>query len=249
MRCGQCSFCKQGKDHLCEKMAVIGCQTPGGFAEFAVVPNKNMRRIPAGLSPELATLADPLAVTLHAADIAGDIKGKNCLVYGASTLGLFMIQVLKMRGAAKVAVVDIAQERLEVAKKLDPSFITVNPSTDPQYKAVEGINFELLIELAGGSAPTLPDAVNRGGKDCLILLIAQRAPTEINCWNFMFGEKRLQGVFGQTAKNYKQAVEMLGKGEINGKALLTHVFTLDKVQEAYDMARSPKSVKVVVKPK
>ena len=247
MTCGTCEYCVSGREHLCHARAVIGCQTPGGFAQFAKVPTDRLRRIPKGLKPEYATLSDPLAVTMHACDLAGDLKGKNVLVYGAGTLGLFMVQMLKRRGAAKVVVSDVAAPRLKAAAKMSATLV-VDASRDPEYASVKDIVFDVTVELAGGQAPTLGLAIDRVRRGGLVLLVAQRPPTEIKCAQLLFNERRLQGVFGQTSRNFDDALALLATGKVNADAIVTDLFPLERIQEAFDRARSTDSVKVVVKP-
>jgi L-idonate 5-dehydrogenase len=186
-------------------------------------------------------------VAIHAADLAGDIKGKNCLVFGAGPLGLLMVHVLKLRGAAFVAVSDITQPRLARAAKFEPSMI-IDAGADPDYTTLKGMSIDICVELAGGSSPALAKAiltVRRGG---LVLQVAQRPPTEVICAQLIFGEKRIQGVFGQTGRNFDQALEMLGNGTTPGNLLLTDFYTLDNIQQAFDRVRSPEALKVIVRP-
>lgn len=246
--CGKCDFCKEGREHLCMSRAVIGCQPiyPGGFAQYTKVPTSALVAIPKGLTPGEATLADPLAVTIHALDLAGDVKGKSILIFGARTLGLFALQVAKLRGTSEIAVCDIIEGRLDLASKLGATSV-FNAANDPECKAIADHAYDITIDLAG--APSTLDLcllkAKRGGQ---VLVVAQRPPTEIRC-NFLFGqEKTIKGVFGQTSKNFREALDLMASGKINGKVMLTDTFKLDQMQQAFDRIKAPESLKVLVCP-
>lgn len=245
MRCGQCDYCPEGRDHLCRSMAVIGCQTPGGFAEFVKTPVRNLHALPAGLSFEAATLADPLAVALHAADLAGSTEGKRCLILGAGTIGLLLAQVLAMRGAARICLADIEESHLAIARRLG-SFETV--LVGGSQPAALPADCDLAVELAGGSGPTLGLAVDSVRKGGTVLCVAQRPPTEIAYPTVLFRELRLQGVFGQRSVDFAEAVRLLADKQIEGEILVTDCFPLADVQAAYERFLEPSSVKVVVLP-
>jgi len=245
MRCGQCDYCLEGRDHLCRTMAVIGCQTAGGFAELVKAPLRNLHPLPAELSFEAATLADPLAVALHAADLAGAVEGKRCLILGAGTIGLLLAQVLAMRGAAAVWLADIEETHLDLARRLGLfETILVSASQAPDLPS----DCDLAVELAGGGGSTLAMAIDSVRKGGTVLCVAQRPPTEVSYPAILFRELRLQGVFGQRSKDFAEAIRLLATGQIQGEALITDCFPLGQVQAAYERFLQPSSVKVVVLP-
>lgn len=245
VRCRQCDYCRGGRDHLCRSMAVIGCQTPGGFAGSVKAPVRNLHPKPEGLSYEVATLADPLAVALHAADLARPVEGQRCLILGAGTIGLLMAQVLCFHGTGEVWLADIEESHLRLARSLG-SFGTVNLSTQqPQDLPSE---CDLAVELAGGAGPTLGLAIESVRKGGTVLCVAQRPPCEITYPSVLFRELRLQGVFGQTSENFALALRLLASRDIEGEALVTDRFPLLQIQAALDRCLSPSSVKVVVTP-
>lgn len=248
MSCGKCDRCLSGNNHLCDKFAVIGCQTPGGFAQYVKVPVSSLRHLPNGLSFKAASLSDPLAVAVHAGELCGDVKGKRCFVFGAGPIGLFMLQVLRIKGAGELVISDLYASHLAVAKKVAPEVTTLNAKDDPNYDSINGRRFDIGIELAGGKAPTLAKALQLTVRGGLVVQIAQRPPTEIDCGALVFGEKRIQGVFGQRSENFDQALAMLGNGAIDGEALITDTFDLDHMMEAYQRLLEADSIKVVVVP-
>jgi len=245
MRCGECDYCRDGRDHLCRSMAVIGCQTAGGFAELVKAPTRNLHPMPDSVSFEAATLADPLAVALHAVELAPPVAGQRCLVLGAGTIGLLVGQVLALHGAGEVRLADIEESHLELARYLG-RFQTVNLATQPTDALLT--ECDLAVELAGGTAPTLGLAIASLRKGGVALCVAQRPPCDIPYPSLLFRELRLQGVFGQRSPNFVEAIHLLGTRRIDGEALITDRFPLADVQDAFDRFLEPSSVKVVVCP-
>jgi (R,R)-butanediol dehydrogenase/meso-butanediol dehydrogenase/diacetyl reductase len=243
VRCGRCDYCLSGRDHLCRSMSVVGCQTPGGFAEFAKAPIANLRPKPPVLSFEAATLADPLAVALHATGLAPTIDRARCLVLGAGTIGLLMAQVLRLHGAREVWLADIEEGHLALARGLGP-FGTVNLATQPTEALPD--ECDLAVELAGGEALTLDLAIASLRKGGTALCIAQRPPSQLPYPTMLFSELRLQGVFGQRSADFAEAISLLGNGQIRGEPLISDRFPLREVQAALDRFLEASSVKVVV---
>jgi threonine dehydrogenase-like Zn-dependent dehydrogenase len=246
--CGECTHCRQGTDHLCSKRGVIGCQTSGGFAEYVSVPVYCLRKKPAHLPFEVASLGDPLGVALHALELAGDVSGKSVMIFGAGAIGLLLLQVLHKRGVAELAISDIVPSHLDVARRLVPGVLTVNAKDDEKYESLRGRSFDICVELAGGHSPALNHAVKFAKYGGLILLVAQRGPTEIDCPSLVFGEKRLQGVFGHRPKIFDDAIDLLQSGAVDGKSIITDVFPLTQIDKAYQRVLQPDSLKVVVQP-
>jgi len=224
-------------------MAVVGCQTPGGLAEFVKAPVANLRLKPPGLSFEAATLADPLAVALHATSLAPGIDGTRCLVLGAGTIGLLMAQVLRLRGAREVWLADIEEGHLALARSLG-RYETVNLATDSADALPR--ECDLTVELAGGEAPTLDFAIHALRKGGTALCIAQRPPSRLPYPTMLFGELRLQGVFGQRSADFAEAITLLATGQVNGEPLISDRFPLQQAQAALHRFLQPSSVKVIV---
>lgn len=88
--CGSCRYCISGRENLCPSMRIIGFHRDGGFAGSTVVPRSSLIAVPQGLSAEQATLAEPLACSLHALRRLGLRRRERLLVQGAGTLGLLL---------------------------------------------------------------------------------------------------------------------------------------------------------------
>ena len=107
--CGTCFYCSSGRYNLCERLAVVGCQTAGGLAELFVAPAARFHPVPAGMSMTEAALVEPLSTGTHAARIAGDLRGAAIVVLGGGSIGLLTMLAARADGAAVVLVTDPVQ--------------------------------------------------------------------------------------------------------------------------------------------
>src|ERR1043165_1086169 len=116
--CSECPRCREGRTNLCWKYTTLGLNVDGGMAEFVAAPEKMLAPIPDGLSLELAGLAQPLAVGLHAARRAGVADGDRVVVIGAGAIGTFVLAGVLSLAAAEVTVIDFPGPRLDRALRV-----------------------------------------------------------------------------------------------------------------------------------
>jgi L-iditol 2-dehydrogenase len=119
--CGECEYCRRGAMNLCERRQVLGVSTPeyrraGAFAEYVVVPERIVHRVPESVPFTEAAMVEPLAVAVHAVAISEVAESGTALVMGAGMIGLLVLQALRAAGCSRVYVVDIDDSRLELAK-------------------------------------------------------------------------------------------------------------------------------------
>ncbi len=116
--CGQCEFCREGNENLCVRQRITGVMVDGGYAEFAKAPASHVVRIPDTLPSEQAAPLLCAGVTVHRALKQGKVRaGQRLAVFGVGGLGHLAIQLGRAAGAEVVAI-DIAEEKLALAKSL-----------------------------------------------------------------------------------------------------------------------------------
>ena len=121
--CGECGECVEGNFNLCSNRRVLGVSCAdyrrhGCFAEEVVLPVRMLHRIPPSLSFAKAAFAEPVAIAIHAVDLAPLAVGEAAVVVGAGLIGLLVIQALKLRGWHRIIAVDLDPSRLALAKQL-----------------------------------------------------------------------------------------------------------------------------------
>jgi L-iditol 2-dehydrogenase len=117
--CYHCESCISGHHNVCEKIRFLSTPGhPGFFREFVNLPAGNLLGIPAGMSHELATVVEPLAVVMHSMKFAAVQLGETVAVFGGGPIGLLTVACLKVAGAGRIWSVEPLPHRREMAKHL-----------------------------------------------------------------------------------------------------------------------------------
>ncbi|MBD2865336.1 zinc-dependent alcohol dehydrogenase [Paenibacillus oceani] len=121
--CGSSDRCIQGKQNLCRRRELIGIHRPGAFAEYVAVPLSNLYSVPKEMNASIASLAEPLAVCIHAVKL-GLQPFEDVLIFGAGAIGLLTVQAAMRMGANRVLVVERQEARMHHAKALGADVVT-----------------------------------------------------------------------------------------------------------------------------
>ena len=100
--CGACTPCRDGKKQFCEHLQALGVTRDGGFAQYSAAPAAQCFKLAPELPFEAGAMAEPLACCLHGIDAAGIRPGSTVCVIGGGAIGLLMVQLARLSGAAKV---------------------------------------------------------------------------------------------------------------------------------------------------
>ena len=170
--CGVCPRCLEGRPNICEEAFVYGLHTHGGLAEQALFPAKMCVRVPDSCSSEAATLAQPLAVALHALSQSQITSSERVAIFGVGGIGSLILAVLSVQNHLKPATLialDIDPVRLLRAVELGAD-ATINPLLSNPFRELELMTqargIDLAIEATGQSATIYQavQAVRRGGR-------------------------------------------------------------------------------------
>ena len=116
--CGDCYYCKAGRNHLCPTRTLIGAHRQGAFAGYVAVPAATVVMLPPGLGTSAGALCEPAAVATRVAVLASVASGDPVLVIGAGPIGLLTLQAFLLEGAGPVYVVDRNPARSDMAAAL-----------------------------------------------------------------------------------------------------------------------------------
>jgi (R,R)-butanediol dehydrogenase/meso-butanediol dehydrogenase/diacetyl reductase len=171
--CGECPACRSGRENLCEHLAFNGIGTDGAFAEYLVVPQYQLYRIPDAVSLERAVLTEPLACGVHAVRLAGDLKGQAVAVVGPGIIGLGCVAAARAAGAARIMVVGLGRANEDQARWLGGDEYVDALENDPVAygrRWLDAPGFDLAFECAGFDA-TLDTAVNLTRKCAKVMVM------------------------------------------------------------------------------
>lgn len=149
--CGKCDPCRHGVAHYCEHMIGYGTTVNGGFAQFCAVDQKQVYKLGDQTTFEQGAMSEPVACCLHGIDMCDIKPGHQVVVIGGGMIGLLMMQLSKLAGAAKVAMVEPVEEKREVAKKLGAD-VVIDPFNEDVKSVLRNAGFnwiQTVIECAG----------------------------------------------------------------------------------------------------
>ncbi len=175
--CGECPSCLTGNVNLCSDRKVLGVSCAdyrrhGCFAEKIALPTRILHRIPDDLSFEHAAFAEPVAIALHAVNLAPPATDEPALVVGAGLIGLLVIQALKARGWKHVTAVDLDPKRLDLARQLgaDETYDARQENLAAHFRQLHSDGFAVSFEVVGAAAPVdlAIRSVRKGGTVILV---------------------------------------------------------------------------------
>jgi threonine 3-dehydrogenase len=255
--CGFCPPCRSGRAHICERLRILGVDFDGGFAEYVVIPERNAWEVDARIPPDVASIHDPFGNAVHAAFISGgaaEIVGAVVVVLGCGPIGLFALGVTRAAGARLVIAVEPNEFRMDLAKRMGADLVLDPSQEDPTaavMKATEGHGAEVVLEMSG--APTAVDQgtrmLARGGRLSLLGLPSEPVPLDLTD-QVIFKEARLFGVTGRELfRTWQQTTTMLATGMVDPTPVITHRFSMERFEEAFEVMASGRSGKVILLPK
>ncbi|MBO4377225.1 MAG: alcohol dehydrogenase catalytic domain-containing protein [Lachnospiraceae bacterium] len=250
--CGECEMCKKGDVHLCLNKRSYGVLAENGaFAEYLCVPEKCCFKVAPGVSPVIGSLMEPLAVAYRGVGHLGDLTGKSVFLAGTGTIGLLAMVCAKIKGAAKIFVSDMDDDRLQVAKDLGAD-VLINPSKeDPKEVVLKNTNnmgVDCAIE-AVGIAPTVQQVMSvlrLNGK--AVWIGNNRKMIEMNMQEVVTRELEIYGSFLYGYQEFKEVVDLLNNGKLNVEPLISKVVRLDEAITYFDKLKNHEDnlIKVVV---
>ena len=236
----------ENQPHLWPGGAYLGSastwpHTQGAAAEYVIFRKDMLRALPLSLSTKVAALAEPLAVGLHAINVAKGVSGKKIFISGSGPIGLLLIAAAKTLGASEIASSDLLDGPLARARNLGAttSFKVGADALPENY-------FDIVFECSGvaraiSSALT---AVRRGGVVVQVGMLGAGGH-EVAIAPLVSKEIQLRGTF-RFKDEIDQAIETLANNPWIA-ATITHTYPMDKAVEAFAMAKnSEESGKVLI---
>ncbi len=256
--CGKCGFCRMGRYEFCESIRELAQQWPGGFAEYMAIPAEALRlgtiqKIPEGLQPEYACVAEPPSSCINAQEKLGVGLGDTVLIIGSGPIGSIHICVAKARGAKRVFIADVNQSRLDMVKAFGPDK-TINASEVDLVAEVKrltgGAGADVVIT-ANPVADTQVQAISAARKGGRIAFFGglphdkSIVPLDTNLIHYK--GLTVIGTTGFAPRHHIQSLDLMQMGRIPGEKLVTHILPLDSFAEGVQLAREGKAMKVVFK--
>ena len=183
--CGRCAWCRGGRPNLCRQYFTVGFHANGGLAEFAKIPARICREVPAACRDEFAAMAQPLCIALHAVRRSGLVQGQSVAIIGVGAIGILILAAARAKGIGPIIALDIDDERLKTAASLGATHVVNTRRQDAaavvsDLTSGEGVHVAIEATGSAGALELAMGAVRRGGRLLLVGLHAERRPVDLH---------------------------------------------------------------------
>ena len=249
-RCGHCRPCKSGRYNLCTSVGFHGLMADGGMAEYTVVPQNQVYRLPDSIPLEMGALVEPMSVAYHAA-VLGEVNDQSrALIYGAGPIGIGLWFALRGMGLTEIDVVEPSPTRRNAiealgARTLDPTALDV-----PELIAdrTDGDGVDATFD-AAGVAPAIESALEcLGERRPLISVAIYDKPLTTPLINLVLRERRIQGTICYTGDDYRAVIALMAQGHYDTTGWVDTIPMSGVLEQGFEELRAGRKMKLLVDP-
>lgn len=254
--CGECFFCKRGYVNNCTDKDggwALGCRIDGGQAEYVRVPyaDQGLTVIPDGVSFEQALFAgDVLATGFWATRISEITEDDTVLILGAGPTGICTLLCVMLKNPKQIIVCEKDSDRLSFVRRLYPHVVTAEP--DDLGRVIEEVcpngGADIVLEVAG-ARDTFQMAWTYARPNATVTVVALYEENQVLPLPEMYGKNLTFKTGGVDGCDCEEILQLIAEGRIDTTPLITHVYPLEQIQEAYELFENRKDqvIKVAVK--
>ena len=249
--CGRCAFCRKGIYNLCTSISFYHRQGQGALTPYFIADQHRVYKLPANVGYETGALVEPLAVAVHAVKKAGITLGDDVAVLGAGAVGLMIVVLSRLQGAAGVFAVDVDDFRLATARALGATEAINNADGRAVERIIDctgGLGADVSFEAVGLQQTVVQalQALKKGGH-AILAGLNPKAEITLPANIFVQKEISLSGTQGY-CHDYQTALALLANGTVDLSSFVTHILPCDDIQQGFDILTNPASraLKVVI---
>lgn len=255
--CNQCPACKSGLFNRCAKRQVLGVSVPefkrnGAFAELLAVPHWICAKLPDNMSFVQAALLEPASIGTHAASRAPIAGSDTVVVIGAGTIGLFILQAAKLRGAGTVIACDVNEFRLDLARRVGADVCLNSGKVDLKEEVLRRTNgrgADVVLE-AVGFGETFRQAVSIAKTGGHVVAVGNlQKEIEFNLQELVSRELTFTGSYASSGE-FRTCIDLIASGKIDVGPLVSEVLPLREGPAAFKRLLEGKEnlLKIVLEP-
>ena len=232
--CGVCDPCRKGFAHYCEHMVGYGTTVNGGFAEYCAVNVRQIYKLGEHTTFEQGAMTEPVACCLHGIDLCEIQPGHQVAVIGGGMIGLLMVQLARLAGAAKIALLEPVESKREVGKRLgaDICIDPVGENAKVRLKE-EGMTWINTVIECVGHPSTIEQAIHIAGNKAVVMMFGLTAPQEtVSIRPFEIFKKELE-LKASYINPYTQtrALRLIDSGRLDVSSMVYEICGLDRLAD------------------
>ena len=232
--CGKCDFCRNGIAHYCTDMIGYGTTVNGGFAEYCSVNQRQVYKLGDHTTFEQGARTEPVACCLHGMDMCNIHPGSSVVIIGGGMIGLLMLQLARLAGAARTALLEPVASKREVAKKLGAD-VCIDPIHEDVKAALAAAGMtwvNTVIECVGRTS-TIEQAIDIVGNKGTVMMFGLTKPDDtISLKPFEVFKKEIE-LKASYINPYtqKRALELIDSGRLDVSSMVYAVESLDNLAD------------------
>lgn len=238
--CGECFFCRNGYVNNCTDQNggwALGCRIDGGQAEYVRVPfaDQGLNKIPDGVTDRQALLVGDVLATGYWATKISEIKEEDTvLIIGAGPTGICTLLCVMLKNPKKMIVCEKDADRIRFVNDHYPNVLTVAPEEcfDFVHKNSDHGGADVVLEVAGAES-TFRLAWECARPNAVVTVVALYDKPQSLPLPDMYGKNLTFKTGGVDGCNCEETLRLIAEGKINTEPLITHTYSLDKIEEAY----------------
>lgn len=240
--CGECFFCKKGYVNNCTDPNggwALGCRIDGGQAEYVRVPfaDQGLNKIPDAVTDRQALLVgDVLATGYWAARISEITEADTVLIIGAGPTGICTLLCTMLKNPKRIIVCEKDENRLQFIRKHYPDVLTVTPGECRDFvgKNSDHGGADVVLEVAGAET-TFRLAWECARPNATVTVVALYEQAQTLPLPDMYGKNLAFKTGGVDGCDCEETLRLIAEGKINTEPLITHTYSLDKIDDAYEL--------------
>lgn len=252
--CGYCYTCHMGQENLCMNTRYPGVDVDGGFAPYAVVPEKLIWPQSKEITPQIAAMFEPFGIAVHASLKGRGVSGMNVLVAGCGPIGLMNIMAARALGANQIIATDVSPTRLKQASEMGADkTINVSDKKANPIKTIQGMTQGNGVDVAfeySGVPESLDLAVRAtvaGGE--LRLIGVPAGPSLVNLEAILLKGLTIHNISGRKLfSSWEHATKLVRDKRVDLSPLISHVLPMSEAEKGFELLLKGEGIKVLVVP-
>jgi 2-desacetyl-2-hydroxyethyl bacteriochlorophyllide A dehydrogenase len=250
INCGRCYQCRTGHSNVCANREIYG-KRRGSYAEYAVLPERVLCKVPDDISMEEVALLENLGVAVHAVEHVPHDPGDVAVIIGCGPIGIMAAQTLAAQ-RVNVVLTDMVKPRLAMAEEISGGTVIDINQENPVEKISEmtnGKGADFVLE-AAGTQSALDQALDLVKTRGTVVTIGTFGdPVTFNPFFKMTRrEVRLIGSIGRTWETWRRMMQLIESDSLNLKPFITKILPMAEYEQGFEMVKSHDVMKVLLQP-
>jgi L-iditol 2-dehydrogenase len=248
--CGRCEFCREGNPNLCLGIRFAGDgKFDGALREYVAWPEDRLHPLPENISYEEGAILEALGVALFAIDLGHLRTGFSVGIYGCGPIGLLMVQLARISGAAQIIATDRLPHRVQAARQYGAT-LALQSDAGKENAAIlaetNGRGVDVAFEVAGEN-DAVETAIATAKPGARVVLVG--IPSD-NRTTFTASTARRKGLTILMVRRmkhiYPRAISLVRRGAVDVASLVSHRSSLAEADRAFSEAEKRSGLKTVI---